>query len=364
MERSAYSPFKIVHHPEVLNALRSGQQPHPLLVQIVLSDLCNQSCSFCAYRMEGYTSNQNFGVLDVETGTVNNNPNRMLPAAKAIEILDDCRAMGVKAIEFTGGGEPTAHPAHLSIFEAALDRGLEIALVTNGMALGARADAVVGRASWVRFSVDAGSPQSYEAIRKVPGSMYSRVLDNIRRITSNRQRPQIVGISYVVLKENWPEVLVAVERARDLGVDYFRLGAVFTPQDEAYYAGILPGVQEICAAAAAFATPTFTVFNQFSARLEDLYQHSPEYKFCGHMNVNTYIGADQNVYRCCALAYNDRGLIGSLKTRRFADLWSSKEKQDDFRRFDARSCDRCPFNAKNRFINYCLEPAPMHVNYA
>jgi hypothetical protein len=43
--------------------------------------------------------------------------------------------MGVKAVQITGGGEPTAHPRHADIFRAVLDRGLDLALVTNGVLL-------------------------------------------------------------------------------------------------------------------------------------------------------------------------------------------------------------------------------------
>jgi hypothetical protein len=81
------------------------------------------------------------------------------------------------------------------------------------------------------------------------------------------------------------------------------------------------------------------------------------------MQLNTFIGADQTVYRCCTLAYNTRGRIGSIAHRRFADLWGSPDKQANFDLFDAHGCPFCPVNDKNRFINYLLEQAPLHVNF-
>jgi sulfatase maturation enzyme AslB (radical SAM superfamily) len=81
------------------------------------------------------------------------------------------------------------------------------------------------------------------------------------------------------------------------------------------------------------------------------------------MNFSTYIGGDLNVYRCCTTAYNERGVIGSLKNQTFRQLWESQEKREDFDNFDARGCERCMFNNENRVISYLLEPDPLHVNF-
>jgi 2-iminoacetate synthase ThiH len=116
-----YSPWKAAHHIDRIHALRGGAQPVPAQLQLIISDLCNHNCSFCAYRMENYTSNQLFGEADPITGIINNNPNRMISYEKCIEILDDCKEVGVKALQYTGGGEPTVHPKHREIFQHTLD---------------------------------------------------------------------------------------------------------------------------------------------------------------------------------------------------------------------------------------------------
>src|SRR6185436_9951432 len=82
----------------------------------------------CAYRSSNGFSIEQFAGVNGEK-----NPNRKITTAKAIEILDDCGSLGVKAIQFTGGGEPTVHPDHLLIFEYAQNMGLETSLVTNGV---------------------------------------------------------------------------------------------------------------------------------------------------------------------------------------------------------------------------------------
>jgi len=357
----AYTPLKLLHHPDTIYKLRNGTQPSPILVQVVLSDLCNQDCSFCAYRLTGYSSNQLF---PDENG--NSNPVRQLPYGKVLEIFEDCTEIGVKAIEFTGGGEPTVHPQHYELFEKALYHGFDISLVTNGVLLNERSLQLLTRAKWVRFSIDAGSDRSYSIIRKVSKSAYNRVLKNIEQFVQLKKEfdsDTTIGISYVVLKENYTEIKFAVQAAKKLGVDYIRLGTFFSNEDEKYYDGKLEYIQNTIEDCKKEETPFFKIINQFDSRYSDLVNKNPDYKMCGHQYINTYIGADQNVYRCCALAYNTAGLIGSLKDRSFKELWQSSEKQSNFSNFDARSCERCPFNDKNKLINYIISKNPTHVNF-
>ena len=127
MPASIYSQDKVLWHTDRIDAFRKGDTPKPIHVQLILSDLCNQDCHFCAYRMSAGFSTELFGTAKTH------NPNRKIPTSKAYEILEDCKELGVKAIQFTGGGEPTVHPAHGLLFQCAQDLGMATALVTNGI---------------------------------------------------------------------------------------------------------------------------------------------------------------------------------------------------------------------------------------
>ena len=160
-KQEAYSPFKVVHHMDRLMQLKNGEQPVPSQVQLVISDVCNHDCSFCAYRMSGYTSNENFGILDKVSQKVESNPNRKISYDKCVEILEDCKELGVRAIQFTGGGEPTTHLDHPKIFQKVIDLGMDLALITNGAILKPDVVDTLVHAKWVRFSIDAGTPEMY-----------------------------------------------------------------------------------------------------------------------------------------------------------------------------------------------------------
>jgi MoaA/NifB/PqqE/SkfB family radical SAM enzyme len=362
---SPYSPLKVFHHQDRLKVLRDGGQPAPIHLEWSLSDLCSHACSFCAFRWDGYPSNELFKIIEPD-GRVNHNPNRMISYEKAIEVLDDCAAMGVKAVQFTGGGEPTLHPRHLDIFRAAMDRGLDIALVSHGNIFRPGYVDTMLRAKWVRYSLDAGRSSTYATVRKVPESAFHRTLNNVRDLCDARDVSRselIIGIGFVVTKENWREVVDAARIAKDVGADNIRISAVFQPDDERYFEGFHQDVATLCREAAEMTCDGFHVFNNFGDRIGDLKQKSPDYSFCGQQHFTVFLGGDENLYRCCVTSFSPRGLIGSIKHQRLRDLWESDAKHRDYEQFDARGCERCMFNNKNRTINYALAREPAHVNF-
>lgn len=337
-----YSLLKALRFPDRLAGISSGNPVAPVHVQIILSDLCNQACHFCAYRDPSYTSSKMFHIEG------NYNPKRYLPFEKLTEILDDCKEMGVLAIQYTGGGEPTVYPRFQDAITATVDRGLQWALVTNGVLSKGRD---FSTASWIRVSLDAATAETYSRIRRVPADHFYKACQTIKRYRC--------GVGFVVTPENWSEVASACELARSLGASNIRIGAQFSSQDSHLFDGIREKASELCRYAETLTEPGFEVINRFDEKLSELDDGHPEYDRCGYQYFTTYIGADQNLYRCCVYAYNPHGLIGSVKERRFRDVWP--EAHAKFRQFSAQSCQRCQFQRINRSINEILEPDPSAV---
>lgn len=361
---SAYSDLKPAWHLDKIAAMRRGEQVVPPHLQLIISDLCNQDCHFCAYRISEGFSSANFGET-LPDGKIRMNPHRLIPTEKANEILTDAAALGVKAVQFTGGGEPTVHPEHIRIFAHAQELGLETALVSNGVILRKGWEEVYSRMAWIRISLDAGSPGTYATVRRTPSSHYWQVLSNIGWIASAVEGTScLLGVGYVVTPENYKEIEQGVDAARQSGAAYIRLSASFTRDYDAPYRAIYGDIQQrIKNARAAFECSAFRVIDLFGERIEDLKQHAPDYQFCGYQQFNTFVGGDLKVYRCCNTAYTDHGLVGDLKDKAFADFFASPEKHEAYASFDARSCEVCQFNGKNRVINYLVGHDPTHVEF-
>jgi len=352
MIKEEYSPYKIVHQHDKLEDLRMGRQTAPVQVHLVPSNRCNQSCGF-AYRMPESSSNQNFDDKDI------------IPTEKLFEIIESCKVMGVQGIQFTGGGEPLVHPDIKCALRLTKKLGLKVGLVTNGQALDDELIDILSDVSWVRISMDAVQKGTYSILRRTKGSNFDKVVANIEKLALKKSST-ILGVGFVVCRDNYSEIFDACALYKDLGIDNFRISAAFTPLGFKYFDGILEPARLLAQKAKdKLEGDKYTVFNLFGSRIGDLFCGDQDYDFCPIKEIVTYIGADLNVYTCCVLAYNDMGYIGTLKGVRFEELWDSERKINFFKKHSPRKFCRlpCMFEGKNEFINYCINRNPTHIEF-
>ncbi len=373
----AYSASKFAAHPDRLKVLREGGSPYPVHLHLIVSDACSLGCKGCAYRMEGYSSNQLFGVIE-EDGTVNNNPNRMLPFELVTSVLDDCAEMGTKGIEITGGGEPTLHPKLAEIIDYAHGKGLDVALITHGLHL-QKVMAQASRCTWVRISIDAATPRTYGIVRESLGGPHGenlyRALASLHQLATRKAKEGTavtIGTGFVVQAENWHELYDAVRLYRDAGAENVRISGLFTPMGDSYHDGHRDAAIELERRAVEdFSRDGFTVHGRFHEKIADL-AGSPTIDRCWYQETTLYLGGDQNLYRCCVTAFNRQGLIGSVgEAGGLKKLLDSELKRERFANFSAKSCQVCQFRDKLESIEALVKaptipPVPhgiVHANF-
>lgn len=357
---NVYSTLKPAWHIDRIADMRAGRQAVPVNIQLIPSDYCNQDCSYCAYRASNGLSVAQFGGID-KKGRATHNPVRMIPAEKLREILDDAAALGVKSVTWTGGGEPTAHPNHLELFQRALDLGLECALNTNGLVLRAGWQEILPRFTYVRFSFDGATAEEYAAIRQVPPDSFRKVLDNIAAVVREvreRNSACVVGVGYVVTPEHHASTPRAVEFLRETGVSYVRLASMQSTTGDAVYGEHLQAASASVREASALARPDFQIVNLFDAALGKRMTDP----FCGFQQLVLYVGGNQKIYRCCYIAYSQPGEIGDLRNQTLRQWFESEAKHEAIDNFDARSCATCPLLEKNATITMMLHEPP-HGNF-
>ena len=94
--------------------------------------------------------------------------------------MDDLEEMGVKAVTYSGGGEPLVYPYIEEAMRRTLDKGIHLSAITNGQRLsGGRAE-LLGEAEWVRISVDYYDPKGFSRYRGRSERMFREVIDNTR----------------------------------------------------------------------------------------------------------------------------------------------------------------------------------------
>lgn len=352
MLKEEYSPYKIIHHLDKINDMKEGKQINPVQIHLVPVNGCNHTCKFCAYHLEDHTSNQLFNIKDI------------IPKEKLFEIIDSCKELGIKAIQFTGGGEPLIHPNIKEVIKRTKEAGIEIGLVTNGSRLDDELINMLKDVSWVRISIDASNKQTYSNYRGTNIDTFDKVCNNIEKLVSIKTST-ILGISFVVNKLNHSEIYSSAEMFKKMGVDNFRISGIFSPEGIWHFNGFLKDAQALAKQTENLNDKNFKVFNLFTDRINDLFHGKQEYNFCPMKDLVPYVGADMNLYTCCIYAYNKMGLIGSIKNQSLAELWNSKEKIEFYNKHNPREmCQTpCMFENKNEFINYCIKKNPKHIDF-
>ena len=354
-----YNDLKAVHYHKELNQLKNNEMVYPRFLSIDPVAGCNHDCYFCSYR---YARDDDLNALF--------NEKDLISYDKMVEIFDDCVKMGTKAVELTGGGEPTAHPQFVELLRDARKRSLEVGLITNGASNNWKRQQgkmlkEISEIEFTRFSLDSATAKTHALIHRGRADDFETAVENIRLLCQNRTGKLAVGISFVILKENHKEIGEAVRLAEELGVDYIRFVA-FRGGDMRKNQDYLPDetITSIERDLDSLESSTIEITNQFSERSKShesfgVYESNA---FCYYSRLTAVVGADLRLYPCCVWKYRPQGVVSELSDKTFRQAWEAREFYD--RKFDiAETCETCHIKPKNDFISYMLESDPRHVNF-
>jgi MoaA/NifB/PqqE/SkfB family radical SAM enzyme len=281
-----------------------------------------------------------------------------LSKEKLFEILDDFKEIGVKAITYSGGGEPLVHPNIIEVMQKTLDYGIDLSIITNGQKLNGEYAEILTRAKWVRISMDYCDAKGFKISERGNEKMFCEMIENIKNF-SQLKREGDFEVNYIVTKENYLDLSTSAELLKKLGVDNIRYSPVWIKNLEEYHKPIkdivIKSLNEI---KSSFEDKKFKIYSGY-----DEYSVSNDvthlsFKMCPFMQIVPVIGADYTVYNCHNQAYSKKGIIGSIKNQKFSDLWFSKETEEHFKTFDPRiNCDgiQCTAVKKNQFLNDLFE---------
>lgn len=354
MRNNKYSDFKIAHFPEKLQSFAEDRITAPIYVRVKPINRCDHSCFFCCYST-GFRKGDkdNHIISGMHTDMVEHDT---MPRAKMMEVLEDFHEMGVRAVTYSGGGEPLLHPDIVEFMQQTLDYGIDLSIITNGQALVKRRAEVLAHAKWVRVSIDYASADQMVKSRNVPDGHFQMVLRNLADFANIKSKDCELGVNFIVHKDNYRDISVFIRTLKRLGVNNVRVSPMWTPDYVKYHEPIAPFVRSELEKCRELIGKGFTISTTYNISAE---AHSPKrtYHKCFFMQTVPVVGADQIVYACHNKAYDNSGAIGSIKNQRFKELWYSDEAKDAFAMLDPTiACKhQCANDRKNLFIHQLLE---------
>ncbi|MBO33563.1 MAG: radical SAM protein [Rhodospirillaceae bacterium] len=333
-----YSNLKFLDHPEHLSALREQRVVAPVHIRIKPMNYCNHNCWYCAYRYDSLQLGEDMDVAD------------QIPHDKIFEIVEDIIDMGVKAVTFSGGGEPLLYKPLPDVISQLANADVKISSLTNGANLkGKVADAFAEHATWVRVSLDGWDDASYAKSRNIKEGDFSKLLDNMKNFIDSGTKC-VLGVSMIIDNVNFEHVYDVCSLMKDIDVNHVKLSPVVVgnsvEENNAYHALIKETVGGQVERAAELQTDDFTVLDHYH-ELPDLFDKG--YDICPFLQYLTVIGGDCRVYTCQDKAFTEGGLLGSIEEKRFKDFWFSEENRKNLFTFNPRvSCQHhCVTHSKN-----------------
>jgi Predicted Fe-S oxidoreductases len=137
-------------------------------------------------------------------------------------LVAEALELGVKKLVFSGWGEPLVHPGIESIVKMCKERGLGVALNTNGVLLNRFTDLVLEHVDELFVSLDAALSKTYTSLRTAEPAFESviRSLEEILRVKQVRGslKPVVVAL-FTVTRLNIDDLSAFLELARSLGVN-------------------------------------------------------------------------------------------------------------------------------------------------
>ncbi len=338
-----YSPLKIFHYKEKIDSLPpdGDQILPPIHIRIKPTNVCAHNCSYCSYRLDGVQLGQDMKERDT------------IPKEKMLEIIDDLQEMGVKAVTFSGGGDPFYYPYLLETVKKLSSTNIRFSSLTNGARLeGELARFFSTRASWIRISIDGWDSKSYAAYRGVNEKEFDRVIGNIRAF-SDLSGPCHLGAVVIVDRANAEHVYELSSMLKDTGIQSLKISPCVTNNDgeksNEYHKSIFKLVKsQIEKISSELVDEDFDLFDSYHM-LEEKFNKN--YQWCPYLQILPIIGADLNVYSCQDKAYNlSCGVLGSISDKRFKDFWMA-DKKKFFTINPSKHCKHhCVSNTKNMLL--------------
>ncbi|HZD79573.1 MAG TPA: radical SAM protein [Actinomycetota bacterium] len=297
--------------------------PPPREIQLEVTGACNLRCTMClvAYRP---TLSRSEGSMSFETFRA---------------VVDD--VPGLERITLQGLGEPLLAPDLFRMIAYAAERGIRMGFNTNGTLLTRSRAVRLVRAGlgWLHISVDGATAETYESIRS--GSDFDRVTRNVRGLVeAMRERsasePEL-SLVFVAMRRNVRQLPDMVRLAASWGVP-----RLWVQNLSHSFADVSPmtdyrGIGEFTAAEALWTDRDGEVEDLFDRarrladrlaielRLPRLEERSTSRGSgtpgCDWPWRSTFVNHDGTVQPCCMLMGADRGVLGSVRTERFGEVW-------------------------------------------
>ncbi len=317
----------LTHYTQALQ-IRKREMPAPRTAIVYPTYVCNQDCLWCEYSSE------------------NTEHHAVMKNDDLRKLMADLDNLGVKGVEFCGGGEPSLHPILAEIAHDLHRREMSFGILTNGTKMkGELADVFIEHGSYVRVGFDGGTEETVNRVKrpKTPEAAFAAVCENVRNMVELRNARGTncrVSMKYVIDQNNAHEIEEAVKLAGELHVDSIQFKAArvcaseLTPEQSLLVNADIDRCKEQYADRVVVIGSTTKVNTARQCWLTPL-----------QLTIDT-LG---EVFLCCYYTHRkDKHTIGNCFEAPLHDLWYSEHHWERINAIEPKECN----NLDCRFVRY------------
>jgi len=325
--------FKIlIDYERIKTFVHEKKIPLPRFSNMYITNLCNHNCRYCEYRQE-------------------NKKKTIMPTERVLKNISEVSKLGVKAIDFCGGGEPTLHPDLEKILNYCYKKKIVTGLFTN---LAFKNDSLLQTiaqcCSYVRVSLDTFDENKYNHLRRPKSNIFSfnTVIENIKNLVKLKKQYKskiIIGTKMLLTNLNYQEVEKFIQESINLGVDSVQFKKVCLHPNlsvnlrlQKYTESKLKCLKEKYA----------KKINLFIS----LGNSELKIRCFTHIN-HIFIDALGDVYLCCYyLRRKKKHWLGNVYQKSIKDIWFSDRHLEVAKNTEIRECNRmdCRWIKFNNFL--------------
>ena len=324
----------IANSDKVLEFLKTGNTA-PVLVELDPSNTCSQGCVFCISSYIHLDESKNLSTFN----------RSIMSRDMLLNVCKDCIDLGVRALTATGGGEPLVNK-HLpeAIEYVKNNSDIKLGMFTNGTLIEQRKafEILVDCMTWVRISIDSGTRETYNRIRRprTEDQNFDGMWKNLIKLLETREKRNsktMIGVGYVITPDNYREIVDFANMFKDLDVDYcqYKPEIVNQERDEGIQREAIfwkEKVEPLISEAKIILGDKFQINGyKLTDLIEDPTLLGRHYKKCLGSQIQPCIGADGEIYICV----NQRGYkdysYGSLYDKSFKDIWNDMNSRNEVR---------------------------------
>jgi len=328
----------------------------PVYIEVSPVSYCNHSCIFCGID---FAMNK---AIQLETECFSRR-------------LEEMGKLGIKSIMYAGEGEPLLHKDLSKLVVNTKKHGIDVAITTNGTAGNYELwNDILPHLSWIKFSIDAGSPQIYAKVHNVREEIFYKTLESIKdavKVKKDRKLNVTIGLQFLIIEENINDIENAIKNFSDSGVNYlvlkpYSLHPQMIDKKEVYYTEEKIKFLENVLNKYKNEKKLNIIFRKNT--MKKYMEKEKNYTHCYALPFWGYISSRGDFYSCSVFIGNERFNVGNIYTNNMEEIifGEKRKKSIEFGEHELQIENECRLNCRmariNEFLEYLKNEAE-HINF-